>query len=89
MKEIVNTYINSIFRFTVLMLLAEQEEKDLKYSMEGLEELLGALEELKEIHCFHCRVFFHLHLSHLFKIEKKMIKDAPQSEVVIYHDFST
>ena len=52
MKEIVNTDINSIFRFTVLMLLAEQEEKDLKYSMEGLEELLGALEELKAMYFF-------------------------------------
>ena len=80
--------INKVFRATTLMCLSLQEEQNLKHSIEGLEELLETLEELKEIYLMQCSAFFVLNLSHLFKFDKKIF-DAPQSEVtnIIYYDF--
>ena len=80
--------INKVFRATTLMCLSLQEEQNLKHSIEGLEELLETLEELKEIYLMQCVAFFVLHLSHLFKFDKKIF-DAPQSEVtsIVYYDF--
>ena len=80
--------INKVFRATTLMCLSLQEEQNLKHSIEGLEELLETLEELKEIYLMQCSAFFVLNLSHLFKFDKKIF-DAPQSEVtnIVYYDF--
>lgn len=80
--------INKVFRATTLMCLSLQEEQNLKHSIEGLEELLETLEELKEIYLMQCVAFFVLNLSHLFKFDKKIF-DAPQSEVtnIVYYDF--
>ena len=80
--------INKVFRATTLLCLATQEDKNLEHSIKGLEELLETLEELKEIYLMQCVAFFVLHLSHLFKFDKKIF-DAPQSEVtnIVYYDF--